>query len=346
MKLVLVVPSPPNLATAFADQTVVELLSRGWDAHLLYDRSKLKHRHGWQRFLEDLRRGWDAHPSGELSENGRRRDPRLLGRVHHADVRPADLAPDIVHFTLGSTPRRVPGAKVVAGVDGAALVTEADALQLPEQILPIAPPSVPCAVVPPAVDAAFFGEVARSQGERVLRVLTVGALDWRRGYEYAFHAVRLLLDRGLGCEYRVVGDGEFADALGFARHQLGVNRAVELTACIDVISLRAQLEWADVYLCPGLVDGISTAIPYAQAMSLPVVATHGRMPRDIVPDGTGFLVPRRDAVAMADKLERLGDPILRRRLGRAGHAVARARYAPARTAALLDELYRRVYVPA
>jgi len=147
----------------------------------------------------------------------------------------------------------------------------------------------------------------------------------------------------VNCRYRVVGDGDFADALRFARYQLGVDRAVELIGRVNLASLKAQLEWADVYLCPALVDGISPALSHAQAMSLPVVTTHGRTPRDVVPDDTGFVVPRRDPQELADKLELLSDMSLRHRLGAAAHAFARTRHVAARNVALLDELYRRVY---
>jgi glycosyltransferase involved in cell wall biosynthesis len=53
-------------------------------------------------------------------------------------------------------------------------------------------------------------------------------------------------------------------------------------------------------------------------MELPVVCSDADGPSENVADGqTGFVVPRRDARALADKLAVLaGNPGLRRRLGR------------------------------
>jgi glycosyltransferase involved in cell wall biosynthesis len=64
----------------------------------------------------------------------------------------------------------------------------------------------------------------------------------------------------------------------------------------------------------------------AAAMGVPVVTTDVRGCRQVVDDGVnGFLVPVRDASALATAIRRLGDdPDLRRRMGEAGRE--RARY--------------------
>jgi len=178
----------------------------------------------------------------------------------------------------------------------------------------------------------------------MLRILTVGELDWAHGHEYALQAVRLLLDRGVDCVYHIVGHGEYADALGFARFELGIDRATEIFPSMRPETVRVQMEWADVYVCPAVIDGIAPAVVQAQAMVLPVVATRGNsMKRDVVEDGrTGLLVPRRDPSALADSLEQLArDPTLRRRLGASGRTVALERFTLSQYVARIDDLYRR-----
>jgi hypothetical protein len=135
---------------------------------------------------------------------------------------------------------------------------------------------------------------------------------WDAGYEYALDAVRLLLDRGVACAYRIVGDGDYAAAFAFARDQLDLDDVTELVPP-DVEALSAHIRWADVYLSPGLVDGGATTLAHAQAAGLPVVATS-------VVEGAAFVVPRRDSNALAASLEQLARDPTRRRIGAAARA--------------------------
>ncbi len=57
---------------------------------------------------------------------------------------------------------------------------------------------------------------------RPLRILSIGRLEWKKGYEYALQAARMLRERGIHFEYRIIGDGEFHTATAYARYQLGL----------------------------------------------------------------------------------------------------------------------------
>jgi glycosyltransferase involved in cell wall biosynthesis len=173
------------------------------------------------------------------------------------------------------------------------------------------------AETPPAVAAG---------GDRPLRILSAGPMTWRQGLEFALDAVRLLVDRGVACEYRIAGDGEFEPAVGFSRHQLGLEREVTILGSLERDELREQLAWADVFLAP-VVAPEQTAVAKAQAMGVPAVATA----RASSPDVTlcGIDVPPRDASAVADALASLAkDPDLRERLGRMARERAREHAAP------------------
>jgi colanic acid/amylovoran biosynthesis glycosyltransferase len=134
-------------------------------------------------------------------------------------------------------------------------------------------------------------------GDR-LRLLSIGDLSWRQGYEHALHAVRLLLDRGLACEYRLVGHGEHAGALRFARYQLGLEGHVELVDPRVGGPVVEHLRWADVFLHPAVADGPLGAVAEAAALRVPVVATVDLLP-DIAAPSLLRSVPRRDPWAIA-----------------------------------------------
>jgi colanic acid/amylovoran biosynthesis glycosyltransferase len=375
--IAVIVPPGEKISSALVERELLGLLDHGWDAHLLYERDVRPEEHSWEAFHERLHRGWDTFPPSEI--DGRspasETEPRLRGRIHNGDAFTDELLPvlkpQLVHFHSASSAHeridvvRAVGSRIVVSFDGRdiarangessyhrAVLEAADAVQLPEHELweeavrRGCPADKKRAAISYAVDLAVFAgssseeDAARSADGR-LRILSVGALDWAQGYEHALQAVRLLLDRGVDCVYRIVGSGEYADTLGFARHQLGVASATEVLAPGDLESLRGHMAWAHVYLCPAVVDGISHGLVLAQTMALPVVATHGRAgTRKLVAEETGFVVPRRDPAVLAEKLELLRDEVRRRRMGRAARRAALERFTMETRVAGLDKLYR------
>ena len=107
--------------------------------------------------------------------------------------------------------------------------------------------------------------------------------------------MKLLADQGLHCEYRIVGDGDYLGAIGFARHQLGLESLVQLLGALGQPEVRDQMLWADVFLHAAVSEGFCNAVIEAQAMMLPVVCSDaGGLSENVVDGETGFVVPRRD----------------------------------------------------
>jgi colanic acid/amylovoran biosynthesis glycosyltransferase len=145
-------------------------------------------------------------------------------------------------------------------------------------------------------------------------------LEWKKGYEHALQAVRFLKDRGIKLVYRIVGAGQYIEAVAFCRYQLGLEDCVELLGAMPQEQVLEQMKWADVFLHAAVSEGFCNAVLEAQAMKLPVVCSDaGGLPENVADGVTGFVVPRRNPKAMADKLELLAaNPELRRRMGNAG----------------------------
>ena len=159
-----------------------------------------------------------------------------------------------------------------------------------------------------------------------LRLVTVGRLVEKKGIEYALRAVRILVDRGLDVEYRVLGDGPGRERLAGLIAELGLETRVALQGRGVQAKVRAGLEDADVLVAPSVTaadgdeEGIPNVLKEAMASGLPVVATrHAGIP-ELVEDGvSGLLVPERDEAALADALERLARaPAGWAAMGRAG----------------------------
>jgi colanic acid/amylovoran biosynthesis glycosyltransferase len=257
--------------------------------------------------------------------------PRQPGR--YLDAVAVALAPQLVHFQSGPAAlerigvRRALGCRVVVsfrpgdlgpGVPGdyGPVWANADLLHFPcETVWEHArvrgcPTTSPRAVIPPPTgehdDPAE--DLPRAAGA-AFRLLSVGPLSWTAGYEYALQAVRLLVERGIECEYRIVGDGDFADAVSFARYQLELEPFVHLLGTLPPEETSRHLLWADVLLDAGVTDDYSPAIVEARLLELPVVTTQRRSPAPELLDRQVFLAPKRDPVSLAEKLAALAaDP--------------------------------------
>lgn len=188
------------------------------------------------------------------------------------------------------------------------------------------PPDKPHSIIPPAIDVSYFspnGSAPRHvpiTTERPLRILSVGRLEWKKGYEYALNAVRMLGEGGIPFEYHVIGDGDYLESLVFLKHNMALEDQVIFLGKQPPAVVAEEMNWADVFLHAAVSEGFCNAVMEAQAMQLPVVTSDADGLSENVADGqTGFVVPRRDAAALADKLALLaGDNGRRRDMGAAG----------------------------
>jgi colanic acid/amylovoran biosynthesis glycosyltransferase len=207
------------------------------------------------------------------------------------------------------------------------------------------------ALIAPAIDAAAFTPEPRPQqaegtvaGQPIVRILSVGRLEWKKGYEYALQGVRQLIDLGFNCEYRIVGAGDYLEAIAFARHQLGLDQHVSFLGALSGAEVKAQMQWADMMLHAAVSEGFGNAVLEAQAMALPVVCTDADGLAENVIDGeTGFVVSRRRPHLLAEKLAQLArDPTLRQRMGNAGRNRVVQHFQLADQATKFESLYKQV----
>ena len=205
------------------------------------------------------------------------------------------------------------------------------------------------ALIPPAIDTDFFvpaEQIAAAENNvhRPFRILSVGRLEWKKGYEHALLAIHQLVEKGVRCEYHIIGDGSYQEPVAFARHQLGLDDVVHMHGAKTRTQVKEHMEQADVFLHAAVSEGFCNAVLEAQAMQLPVVASDADgLPENVAHEETGFVVPRRDAAAMAERLAQLaGAPQLRRTMGRAGRARVVAGFRIADQISAFERLYRAV----
>lgn len=183
------------------------------------------------------------------------------------------------------------------------------------------------ALIPPALDTNLFKPTNEREPEenigsvsRPLRLLSVGRLEWIKGYEYAVQMVDQLVKGGIQLEYHIVGDGQFLPAVSYARHQLQLENNIHLLGFLEREQILEQYAWADIFIHMAVSEGFCNAVLEAQAMQIPIVCSDAGGLAENVKDGvTGFVVPRRDPQAIASKVVQLIEsPELRKHMGVAG----------------------------
>jgi glycosyltransferase involved in cell wall biosynthesis len=123
---------------------------------------------------------------------------------------------------------------------------------------------------------------------------------------------------------------------------LGLDDNVEFVGYVGIERMRQEIASARAVVLFSRQENAPTVIAQAMAAGKPVVASRvGGVP-EMVDDGeTGFLVDSEDEVALADRLVTvLDDQQLCLRMGRRGHEIALARFAPEAVAEMTVDAYR------
>jgi glycosyltransferase involved in cell wall biosynthesis len=209
-------------------------------------------------------------------------------------------------------------------------------------------------VIRPAVDPDFFHPSDEPSVDEPgsLRLVDVGWLRWRKGWEYALEAVAQLAADGATVHFDILGADPPLDhaepterwRIAHTVEDLGLQKHVHVHGAVPQAEVRERLRGADILLHASLAEGIPNVVLEAMACARPVVVTDSGGTREAVRDGIeGFVVPARDTGRLVDAVTTLWrDPGLRRRMGAAGRARVEAEFTLARQAELFGDFYRGV----
>lgn len=174
----------------------------------------------------------------------------------------------------------------------------------------------------------------------------VGMISYLRsykGHEYLIEAAARVLSRMNKVTFVLVGEGPEEAHIRSRIDALGLRHGVRILGFRpDLLNVFRSL---DAFVIPSVEgDTIPQVILQAFAMGLPVVSTTiGSIP-DVVREGdTGFVVPPRNAEALADRIETLlADPGLGRQMGARGRRMVEEEFSLERMLDRLEEVYRKV----
>lgn len=208
-------------------------------------------------------------------------------------------------------------------------------------------------VIPAPVDAVRFDPAIPYPGDEDLLarlgqvpvIGTVANINRIKGFETLIRAAAEV--RRTVPDLRVVVVGPIhANQRTFHTELVALAEGLGVADAIDWVGGRADvrplLARMDVYVCSSDAESSPVAVWEAMAMARPVVSTDvGDVPCHLVDGECGFIVPVRDHLALAARLQTLlTDPDLRARFGAKARAAAIDAFAPARIAEQTLALYR------
>lgn len=207
-------------------------------------------------------------------------------------------------------------------------------------------------VVPMGVDIEKLVPLPkRPRGkDQPLRVLFAGRLVREKGVEYLIEAVKLLREKGKSVAVTIAGTGNDEDALKEQVKRLGAEKDVTFAGWVDHADYPRLFAEADIFVGPSIVadngwqEAFGLVFAESLALNTPVIGTTTGGIVDIVRDGqNGFLVPQRDAVALADALEKFIDtPELIAKLSHGARDDIVKRFSWSVTIKKYDEIFKKI----
>ena len=177
-------------------------------------------------------------------------------------------------------------------------------------------------------------------------VLTVARLVEEKGLQYGIQAISKLLKKNpeLHLEYHIIGGGELEGQLKKLTEELNLDEVVRFHGSMEQEGVIRSMQQAHIFLLTSVAEALPVVLMEAQAVGLPAVATNvGSVFQAIVDGKSGFLVPERDADALAEKLEYLiGHPETWAEMGRHGRKHVEEHYDIKKLNQRLVEIYQNL----
>ena len=161
--------------------------------------------------------------------------------------------------------------------------------------------------IPPAINPKQFPP-KNGVGElhHPLRLITVSRLTWKKGLSYALEAANILKKRMIPFEYYFIGEGPQEAELRFAVLECRLEKEIHFYGKQKPEQVLSLLQTADIYLQPSVQEGFCNAVLEAQAVGLLCIVTHAEgLSENVLHEKTGWVVPKRNSIAIADQIEQI-----------------------------------------
>jgi len=153
-------------------------------------------------------------------------------------------------------------------------------------------------------------------------IITVARLVEEKGLEYGIEAIAQLHNKypAIKLTYNIIGTGPLEKKLRELTNKANLNGVVFFLGPLSQEEIGRKLQEAQIFLLPSVAEALPVVLMEAQASGLPIVATNVGSIDELVIDGkSGFLVPDKNANALAEKIDYLIEhPEIWPQMGRSG----------------------------
>ena len=167
--------------------------------------------------------------------------------------------------------------------------------------------TIPMDVIPDAVDLETFTPVQRNAYPEKVRVLTIGRLIPRKGFQFLIRALPQVLEKvSHNFEVEIVGDGPYHAELLKLAENLGVMSHIRFAGSVPYSELPQKYQEADIFILPSLAEGMPLVVLEAMGTGLPIVVSRVQGIDELVVDGVnGALFDTSDVDGLAHALIKL-----------------------------------------
>lgn len=162
------------------------------------------------------------------------------------------------------------------------------------------------------------------QRNEVFQILSVGTLQFHKGFNYLIQALSLLKEKGLKFHATIIGGGPLQSDLKRHIQLLKLEDEVTMAGALKQAQVIPYYKQSDLFILMAQPEwhwGIPNVLVEALAAKTPVITTRFGSVEELIQEGeTGLFVPPKDPTMLAQAVERLyRDEPLRKKLADAGN---------------------------
>jgi len=204
----------------------------------------------------------------------------------------------------------------------------------------------PSVVIPNAIDAPHLLEVPPKRLDPTdLKLIMVGRIHSKKGFDRAIPALRAARDAGLGASLTIVGpdEGGYRSKVEAMCLSAGVSEHVRFAGLLDSDALAREYERADVLLMPSYQENFGMSAAEAMLAGRPVIVSNAvNIASEITTRQAGLAVPL-EASAIAAAIQTIANaPDEALAMGQRGREYATKTYSVAAVGLRMAEAYRSI----
>ena len=162
-------------------------------------------------------------------------------------------------------------------------------------------------VIPDGLDLGRFAPTPREACPKTVRVLTIGRLIPRKGFQFLIRALPQIVEKAAhNFQIEIVGDGPYLGELVKLAENRGVTSHIHFAGSVPYSELPEKYRHAHIFILPSLAEGMPLVVLEAMGTGLPIVASRVQGIDELVEEGVnGELFDPGDVEGLARCLVKL-----------------------------------------